>query len=386
MYTGMNNRSQFVARALLGAVLAGLGIYTLWSYLPALVWAGIFAIALWPLYRRVRGLLPPGRADILLPLLFTLVVGLVFLLPLIMAVVEVGKEARGVVDWVLHVQHDGLPVADWVARLPFGSQQLTAWWQTNLADPAQSSELLGRINREQLFSVSRHLGTEVVHRIVLLLFTLLTLFFLFRDGDRLAERLLRASRLAFGSGGERVGRQIVASVHGTVDGLVLVGIGEGVAIWVGYLIAGAPQPTLLGALTVVAATIPFGAPLVFVVASLLILSNGSALAAVLLAAYGFAVVFVADHFIRPFLIGGATKLPFLWVLLGILGGIETWGVLGLFVGPAVMAALILLWREWTDPPVLEQPGAVAATLQGQSTDRMDSALLTSNPPGGSTAR
>ena len=219
-------------------------------------------------------------ANILLPLLFTLVVGLVFLLPLIMAAVEVGKEARGVVDWVLHVQHDGLPVADWVARLPFGSQQLTAWWQTNLADPAQSSELLGRINREQLFSVSRHLGTEVLHRIVLLLFTLLTLFFLFRDGDRLAERLLRASRLAFGPGGERVGRQIVASVHGTVDGLVLVGIGEGVAIWVGYLIAGAPQPTLLGALTAVAATIPFGAPLVFVVASLLILSNGSALAAV----------------------------------------------------------------------------------------------------------
>jgi len=175
-------------------------------------------------------------------------------------------------------------------------------------------------------------------------------------------------------------------VHGTVDGLVMVGIGEGVAIWVGYLIAGAPQPTLLGALTAVAETIPFGAPLVFVVASLLIMGNGAPLAAILLAAYGFAVVFVADHFIRPFLIGGATKLPFLWVLLGILGGIETWGVLGLFVGPAVMAALILLWREWTDPPAQAESGATAPRLPGQSPERMDSALLTSNPPGGSTAR
>jgi len=61
------------------------------------------------------------------------------------------------------------------------------------------------------------------------------------------------------------------------------------------------------------------------------------------------VVFVADHFIRPVLIGGAIRLPFLWVLLGILGGLETFGILGLFLGPAIMAALISLWREWTGP-------------------------------------
>jgi len=65
---------------------------------------------------------------------------------------------------------------------------------------------------------------------------------------------------------------------------------------------------------------------------------------------GSIIVFVADHFVRPFLIGGAARLPFLWVLLGILGGLETFGFLGLFLGPALMAALIALWREWTEPP------------------------------------
>jgi predicted PurR-regulated permease PerM len=60
------------------------------------------------------------------------------------------------------------------------------------------------------------------------------------------------------------------------------------------------------------------------------------------------VTFVADHFVRPSLIGKTTRLPFLWVLLGILGGVETWGLLGLFLGPAIMAALMLLWREWSE--------------------------------------
>lgn len=56
--------------------------------------------------------------------------------------------------------------------------------------------------------------------------------------------------------------------------------------------------------------------------------------------------FVIDHFLRPGLIGGTTRLPFVWVLIGIVGGVETIGLLGLFVGPAIMAALVLIWREW----------------------------------------
>ena len=82
-------------------------------------------------------------------------------------------------------------------------------------------------------------------------------------------------------------------------------------------------------------------------AALLVLAGGSTLSAALLFGIGMVIIFVADHAIRPVLIGGTTRLPFLWVLLGILGGVETFGLLGLFLGPAVMAALILLWREWT---------------------------------------
>ena len=137
-------------------------------------------------------------------------------------------------------------------------------------------------------------------------------------------------------------------MRGTVDGLVLVGLGEGALLGVVYVLAGVPHPVLLGALTAVAAMIPFGAALAFGLAALLLLAGGSTVAAVAVFGSGLAVTFIADHAVRPVLIGGATRLPFLWVLLGILGGVETWGLLGLFLGPAIMAALILLWREWAD--------------------------------------
>ena len=133
-----------------------------------------------------------------------------------------------------------------------------------------------------------------------------------------------------------------------MNGLVLVGVAEGVLMGIVYAFAHVPHPALFGAITAVAAMIPFGAPLVFGVAAILSVAQGLNTAAIVVVAAGIAVTFVADHFVRPVLIGGATKLPFLWVLFGILGGVASWGLLGLFLGPAVMAALIMLWREWTE--------------------------------------
>lgn len=340
---------QRAARAALGLGLSVLALWTLQSFLPALVWGGIFAIATWPLYQRIRRRWPAGGHDVVIPALCTAAVALVFLLPLGLVAVKLGHEARSLFLLADETRRNGLPVPGWIAHLPFGSQQAALWWRDNLSDPVVAKGMLQRLNRAEVVSISQHVGSVLVHRIVLFGFTLLTLFFLFRDGAKLAEQMLRASHRAFGPGGERIGRQMIASVHGTLDGLVLVGLAEGVLLGVAYAVAGVPRPTLLGALTAVAATVPFGAPLIFSVAALLLLMQGAPGSAIGVIAFGFAVVFVADHFVRPVLIGGATRLPFLWVLLGILGGVEVWGLLGLFLGPAIMAALILLWREWTDP-------------------------------------
>lgn len=339
--------AQRVARVALVLVLTALGLYILHRFLPALVWGTILAIALWPLYRKAERRFPPGRHNLLLPTLFTAIVALVFLVPFVVLAVEAAHEAHALLEYSRSVEESGVPVPDFVARLPFGASAVTNWWNENLAHAGWSHDLLERFNTSSMRDLSRTAGAQVLHRAILFGFTLVTLFFLFREGRTVREQAITASTRLFGPRGERVGRQMVASVHGTVDGLVLVGIGEGFLLGVTYYFAGVPHPILLGALTAVAAMIPFGAPLVFGAAALILFAQSSAIPAMVVVVAGLVVTFVADHFVRPALIGGTTRLPFLWVLLGILGGVETLGLLGLFVGPAVMAALVLLWREFT---------------------------------------
>nr|WP_321983120.1 AI-2E family transporter [uncultured Lichenicoccus sp.] len=340
-------RSQQVARGVLVLILVLLGLFTLHDFLISLAWAAVFAIAIWPMFRRAKHRWPPGRHNLLLPLLFTSAVALIFVVPLLLIGLEAAREAQGVLVWMDNARQNGVPVPPAVAHLPFASQAATAWWQQHLTDPGDANTLFKQLRPARSVEMSRQLGSQVVHRMTLFAFTIITLFFLFREGEDVTAQMLTASRRAFGERGERIGRQVVASVHGTVDGLVLVGLGEGVILGGAYAIAGAPHPTLFGVLTAVAAMIPFCAVLAVALATLLVVANGSAAFGIALFIFGMVVIFISDHFVRPVLIGGATKLPFLWVLLGILGGVESWGLLGLFLGPAIMAVLILLWREWT---------------------------------------
>ena len=336
------------ARLLLAGALLLTALYVLSNYLQGLVWALVIAVALWPAYQRLRVRVPERMTGTVLPLLFTALIGVVFLLPFAVLAIEVSRDALGVVAYARDIERSGLPVPAFVAHLPFGSAALAEWWTTNLSHAGFAGEIAHRVDTASNRELGRRLGSGALHRLILFGFCLLALFFLFRDGVAIKGQCLVASEKMFGRRGERVGRQMIASVHGTVNGLVLVALGEGVVLGIVYFFTGVPHPVLFGAATAIAATIPFAAAVAVGAAALVLLGQGSVGAAIGVAAAGVVVTFVADHFVRPGLIGGATKLPFIWVLLGILGGVESFGLLGLFVGPAVMAALILLWREYTD--------------------------------------
>ena len=341
-------RRQSVARFVLVIALILLGGWIIHGFFEALAWATVIAIAIAPFYAWIELRWPGLRRWALLPALTTLIVGLVVLVPVSLGLFRAIAEAQDVAHWFANARENGIPVPQWLAQLPFGRDAAIAWWQQHLATPEGAHAQFARINNESLMYHGQKIWWSLLHRSVTFFMMLLTLFFVLRDSELLIAQIKSAGQRLLGPSGERIGLQVVQSVRGTIDGLVLVGIGEGAVMTVAYVALGVPHPILLGVATAVAAMIPFGAALMYLIAGAELLMLGSVTRAIAVVAIGLAVVAVADHWLRPVLIGGATRLPFIWVLIGILGGVETLGLLGLFVGPATMAVLVMLWREYVE--------------------------------------
>lgn len=336
--------AQTRARIALAVAIALAALWIGQAFIPAILWACVVAIGVDPLTRRLDARLP-GRPGLVASIL-TAAIALVVVVPLALAATRAVIEAQSLSLWLTNARTHGIPVPAWVAGLPVGSTQLTGWWSTHLATAAGAAEQMARIDTAVVIEQSKGIGHNLLARGIVFAFTMTVLWFLLHDRRSIAAQLERGAARAFGDAGPRLGRQAVSAVRGAVDGLVMLGLAQGLIMSMIYAIAGVPHPILLGMLSGLASMIPFGLVAVMLLALGLLIIKGAVVTAIVVGATGFAVNFAIDHFIRPVLIGAGTRLPFVWVLIGIVGGVETIGLLGLFVGPAVMAALVMIWREW----------------------------------------
>lgn len=335
-----------LTKIVVALALAAVGLWIVSGFLRALIWAGIIGIAIDPLYVKLEMGRLGTRHRFTLAALVTVAIALILLVPIVIGISEAALDASALITWLEHAEQTGVPVPAWAAQVPVVGHNVVAWWQTNLATPEGAQFRLHQFDAAYWMEHTKVIGRDVLHRAIIFAFTLIALFFLLLHRDSVVEQCRVAGERLLGETSERILRQTVLSVRGTIDGLVLVGLGEGAVMAIVYIVLGVPHPLLLGALTAVAAIIPFGAAVMFAVAAGTLLVQGSVVGAIVVIVCGLAVLGIADHFIRPAMIGSATQLPFIWVLVGILGGVETLGLLGLFAGPATMAVLFMLWREF----------------------------------------
>src|SRR5260370_38695620 len=131
---------QSYARMALAAALIALGLWILFDFLPALAWAGVLAIALWPLYHQMLRLLPEHSDRIVGPLLGTVLIGIVFIAPLVLLGIGVARESHFVTEFVNDVRHHGIAAPQWIAQLPLAGPIIAHWWSANLSDPAMADD------------------------------------------------------------------------------------------------------------------------------------------------------------------------------------------------------------------------------------------------------
>jgi predicted PurR-regulated permease PerM len=325
--------------------IVALAVFITHRFVPSFIWAAIVAIATYPLYKRFRRLL--GERHDLSAFLFTLLLSLIVLIPLSWLVTVLVQEIQLFLNYIQIINREGGHAPEFFKDLPWGGGYLEAYWDENIGKPGSMSNLLSNlhISLAPASYYIKQIGTDIAHRGFQLGFTALCLFFFYRDGDILTNQIYQIGEYCLGRRWFRYADKLPSALRATVNGTIFVGLCVGILMGGCYALVDFPAPTLLGFITAFAAMIPFAVPLVFLLVSLLLLANAQLIAAMVVLVWGTIVMFVFDHFVKPTLIGGAIRLPFLAVLFGILGGVETLGLLGLFVGPIIMVLFITLWHE-----------------------------------------
>ncbi|MDP1735187.1 MAG: AI-2E family transporter [Sulfuritalea sp.] len=320
-------------------------VLVLWPFLTALVWAAILASTSWQGFLWLDRAV--GQRRLLAAMLITLLVTVVVLGPVVAVafaladnVAELGRAATA-------LAREGLPDApSWLADLPLIGQPIFDYWRQfahdgqrlvvelqKLAKPAQDAALIaGRI-----------LGQGVID----IALSVFLAFFFFLNGEALARRL----GVALGRLGGDNAAYLLGIARGTVSGVIYgilgTGLAQGVLATIGFAIAGVPGAVLLGVATFFLSVVPVGPPLVWGGAAIWLFQQGEPGWAAFVAAWGFFIVSTVDNLIKPFIISRGANLPFAIVFLGVLGGVLAFGVIGVFLGPALLAVGYRLAMAWT---------------------------------------
>lgn len=340
---------------ILGAFFVGLlifGYQVLHVFLTPVLWAVILVYVTWPLYRWLPDSLhnrPTVAAS-----LMTVFLTAVFALPVLWVVVLLREDLplayQAVADFLAQGPQ-ALPA--FVVNIPWLGPELQRLFTEFSADRTALTEQLVGLGRPWLDELAAVLG-DVGRNAVKFGFALLTAFFIYRDGERLLDQTRRVLLRFLGERSRGYMKAVGDTTRAVLYGLILTALAQGLLAGLGFWVASAPAPALLGVLTGVVALIPFGPPLVWIPVGVGMLLAGHTLAGIGLLLWGGLVVSQIDNVIRPMVISGATQIPFLLVLFGVLGGINAFGLVGIFLGPVVVAVLLGVWREWlgeqTPPP------------------------------------
>lgn len=334
------------ARWLLLVILLA-SAYFFYGFLVPLLAAMVIGFASWPLYRRLLKTVD-GNRTVAATIAILLVVSFIIVPISLTAIYAVG-EVKTWGAWALKANELGAPVPDWLMQVPLAGAWLSSHWDQYVGHPGALGELVQLISGANIGTIYRGIlviGASAFHGILTLLFMLISLFFVYRDGDRIVAQLDVVGGRILPGRWERVSRLVPMTISATVTGMTVIAVGEGIVLGLAYWIAGVPSPVTLGIITGFMALIPGGAPLSFTLVSIYLVARGSFVAGIGLLLWGTVELFVVDKTLRPRLVGGPIKLPFLPTFFGLVGGVKTMGLLGLFVGPVLMALLVAIWREW----------------------------------------
>ncbi|SDT44862.1 Predicted PurR-regulated permease PerM [Pseudomonas asplenii] len=340
----MLNNDRLLVQILL-LVLFGASLWVMAPFWSALFWGAVLAFASWPLMLLLTRLL--GGRETLAAGVLTLGWMVLVAAPLVWLGLNLADHVRDAVAFIKDVQVDGLPEApSWLAGVPLVGERLVGIWNTideqGAALMVAVKPYLGQVGN-WLLARSAQIGSGILELTLSILFV----FFFYRDGPRLAAFVLSLLERLIG---ERAGYYqglVAGTVQRVVNGVIGTAAAQAVLALIGFLIAGVPGALVLGLATFLLSLIPMGPPLVWIPATAWLAWKGEYGMAVFLGIWGTFIISGVDNVLKPYLISRGGNLPLVVVLLGVFGGLISFGFIGLFIGPTLLAVAYSLLLDWS---------------------------------------
>jgi predicted PurR-regulated permease PerM len=334
---------QSIGWIVLFVLLAGC-LMVLRPFLSALLWAIVLCSSSWPVYSRLLGWF--GNRRTLAALVMTLGMILIFLLPFIVVGSTLADNVKDLTAATKNMIADGPPAPPaWLAKIPGVGQQATEYWQSLAADTSKIWPEAQRLI-EPASSWLLKGGLALGGGLIQLTFSIFIAFFLFRDGVAVAGRLTNAVERIGGERGKHLLTVAGSTVRGVVYGILGTALVQAIVAGMGFLIAGVPGAALLALLTFFASIVPVvGTALTTVPAAIWLFHQGSTGWGIFMLAWG-ALVASLDNVVKPLLISQGSDMPFILIFFGVLGGALTFGFIGVFLGPTLLAVGFRLVEEW----------------------------------------
>jgi predicted PurR-regulated permease PerM len=312
----------------------------------SLLWAAIIALALAPLYRRLV-VLVKGRTGLAAGMM-TFSTLLVVVVPAVILLVVLVAQTVDIYQWASGLIQSGQLADAWGT---FASPMIDRILQHPLLQGIDVKGFAIKGLGEVSSGLAAQLGGVLKNTVLFtfnLLIMLLSLFFLFRDGERWYASVTKL--LPFTQDQQQaIARRFQDTFSAVVNGVLLVALLQGIMTGIGLALFGVPFPVFWGFLAAILALLPIGgAALIWVPAAVYLYLTGSAVSSILLAVWGVILVSLPDNFLKPLLIGRKAKIPTFLLFIGILGGLQVYGVLGIFAGPLVvtlLTAFVQIYRE-----------------------------------------
>jgi Ca2+-transporting ATPase len=330
-----------------GILLTGLsilGFMVLREFLLTLVWAIIIVYVMWPPYQWLRRQLK-DRAGLSAAVMTAIIAVVISLVIYWLAAMLQDETKIAYQSLVGNFTQGPFKLPDFISRIPWLGNYVQEWLDRLAHDRSELTIQLTDWARQWLSEFAKFLG-GIGRNVIKLGVILVTVFFCFRDGKEIINQLQQGLVRFLGKYQHVYLQAAGNTTRAVVYGLVLAALGQGILAGLGYAIAGVKAPVLFGAITALLALIPMGATLVWLPTGISLILMDQLWTGVGLLLWGLLAVSTVDNVIRPLVISGASRVPFLVVLFGVLGGLSAFGAVGLFLGPVILAVLLSVWQAW----------------------------------------